>query len=294
MRSVASRLFAIMAVVSVASCGNEKVEKEAKPPVVSAPVAPSIEKVERPKEPEGPSAKELLESANALTGILSWKDKRAQYENIVATFPDDPIAKEAALGIKKLDQQRDLQEVHSSMDPDVVIKHANRDAVPPMIEKMKESMAECPTCIYADFLKRQIELFENLLETWPKETVPNIDRLMLGYADYRGKEVAIWGEGRKSKSISVQATDYYNCKFKSQSKWRSFATESKGTMHLYCRKGQDDCEALFLAAMDSPVEIVDARVKYPRKNKVCEQSQLELMSYIKPKVWAGLTWQSEW
>jgi hypothetical protein len=59
------------------------------------------------------------------------------------------------------------------------------------------------------------------------------------YADLRGRAVRVKG--------SLSASTYYNCRFGSQSRWRSFELSEGlfGGVHVYCNRGEDGCESIF-------------------------------------------------
>lgn len=78
--------------------------------------------------------------------------------------------------------------------------------------------------------------------------------------------------------VNIVADDYYNCTFRSSSRWRAFAIATPGDrgMHVYCRRGADWCDSLF-SRLVSPASISAIALEFPRYNRICEEDQAELI-----------------
>jgi hypothetical protein len=78
----------------------------------------------------------------------------------------------------------------------------------------------------------------------------------------------------------VEPTDYYNCRYRSQARWRGFAVADRdgASLHAYCRKGVPFCDALFERGIAAPQTGV-AVLSYPEANNVCEEDQAQLVGW---------------
>jgi hypothetical protein len=101
-------------------------------------------------------------------------------------------------------------------------------------------------------------------------------RLKLMYAD-----LASSGRAAVLQNVGMVAATYYNCAFRSQSRYRSFQAASGDDrlgLYVYCERGDADCERLYsLAASAGRVQSIV--VSYPRRNRVCEAQQARLESF---------------
>lgn len=124
-------------------------------------------------------------------------------------------------------------------------------------------------------VKRALEVRKNLqsqLADWPVH-VGSVKELMLRYGDIKGKRVRV--------AMALEPSTYYNCRFRRQTRWRSFKGRSGGyeSVTVYCPRGAAFCERLFesLAAGGDTMEPTDVILRYPRSNRVCEEGQIELL-----------------
>lgn len=112
-------------------------------------------------------------------------------------------------------------------------------------------------------------------------TVDSVQTYQLRHDELREQTAIVTG--------FVTASDYYNCKYRSTSTWRSMTFSDRGdafaaleAMHVYCRAGEPYCDSIYSAAVQAartrrgiPVQLM---LTYPRSNQVCEADQSEVVA----------------
>jgi len=79
---------------------------------------------------------------------------------------------------------------------------------------------------------------------------------------------------------AAQPAEYYNCKYRSQSRWRSFqlGDSDGGEIYAYCLRGEQFCDRLLETSINTHVVGV-AILRYPESNQICEEQQIELIAW---------------
>lgn len=170
---------------------------------------------------------------------------------------------------------------HLADHPDVIAGDAlqrhlldvSKAEVEQSLGSLQSLKSVCSTCGRRPAYREALERLRWRAENYPIQ-IRDKRTLQLRYADLKGQPVRLRG--------NVSANTYYNCRFSSQSTWRSMSFTDGlldfQPMHVYCRRGEDYCESLFQSAISGSVSI-EAILVYPRSNSVCEESQAELTGY---------------
>ncbi len=106
-------------------------------------------------------------------------------------------------------------------------------------------------------------------------TVATTNRMKLLYADLRESRRPVEITG-----VNAAADTYYNCAFRSQSRWRSIRVRSAGDftgISVYCARGNDVCDR-FYSRSAGGIRLRSITLEYPRRNRICEEGQARLIS----------------
>lgn len=232
-------------------------------------------------KPAEKTADELFAVAKLSSDSVMETDRtRALFTEFVTRFANDPRADPARDWLLK-DRVRKI-----------TVSLNRKESFQEAVDELKTAVAECPTCASAKNAQLLIGLFDATLTRWPEHLASSVDAMMVRYADLKGKVVEIWPDkefttdDRTSRgAVKVAAGTYYNCAFKSESRWRSFNVGAGEPFHVYCKKGEPACEKLFAAATSKVRTIYNVRLKYPKANAICTHSQAELISFVKAGQW---------
>jgi hypothetical protein len=138
--------------------------------------------------------------------------------------------------------------------------------------KIAEQIAECGRCKTAAALKSALREVESMLNQWPM-ALGSIQEMKTRYADLRGRKVQVKGV--------LSTSTYYNCRFGSQNKYRSFELSEGlfGGIHVYCSRGDAGCESIFQRLAAGSSQSGTAILEYPERNSVCEAGQAFLLEW---------------
>jgi tetratricopeptide (TPR) repeat protein len=198
----------------------------------------------------------------------SWEAAAKSFEAFLDRFPDHERAGEAReqVLVSHLERAKALSPSANSLDD------YQRAAA-----TLESLLADCRRCTSRKAASQWRRALEERIANWPVE-VSSLKEMKVRYGDLRGRQVALRGR------YTIEAATYYNCGFKSQSRWRSMrlkpASESftMDDIYAYCAKSSDGCEKLFTAATPAPVEVSNVVLQYPRRNSICEEGQTILVS----------------
>lgn len=138
--------------------------------------------------------------------------------------------------------------------------------------QLLDEQKACGRCPAAGAITTAVREIDSTLQDWPVD-LASIEEMKNRYADLRGHHVRVKG--------SLSVSTYYNCRYASQSEWRSFELSDTllGGVHVYCSRGDDGCEAIFQRLASGGREKGSAVVKYPSYNEVCSESQAQLLGW---------------
>jgi hypothetical protein len=133
------------------------------------------------------------------------------------------------------DHEQRLQKI-STIQAD--LQPGNRASYTSALTQLRSEIATCGRCRTGTELKKAASSIEAELERWPVD-IASIQEMMTRYADLRGRKARVRGR--------LTASTYYNCRFGSQSQWRSFQLSDSllRAVHVYCGRGDEGCEAIF-------------------------------------------------
>lgn len=214
------------------------------------------------------SLDEISQSPESLRRFLppnfSESGKRREIEGLRAKIAT-PVARER----RKKDHAERLARIKTL---DASLDSNNRQSYENVASALAGEISKCGRCEDAGMLKKKLASVKAELEQWPIE-ISSIQELQNRYADLRGSRARVKG--------MLSVSTYYNCKFDSQSAWRSLQLSDTlfGGLHVYCRRGDEGCESLFQPLAGGGYKRGTAIVEYPSWNQVCEEGQAYLVGW---------------
>lgn len=150
----------------------------------------------------------------------------------------------------------------------------SRESLARAIVDLDDLALACPTCARARSVRDARRSFQARLDSYPI-TVRSVQEYQLRHDELRGRTTRIVG--------AIIPDTYYNCKFRSTRNWRSFrfAQDERGLprMHVYCRADDLWCADAYQRAVSGGGAVGEAVLVYPSSNRVCEESQAELVGF---------------
>jgi len=200
-----------------------------------------------------------------------YEGAKNAFETILKRFPNDPLSDEASAQLKGLGNAK-LGDYLAGVDDTLSLE--DKYSYETARDKLSESIDTCKKCKNARDAKKKLKAIKKTLSDWPIE-VDDVEKLELRYGDLKGKTLTM-------SSAYFEASTYYNCKYRSSSKWRSFKMKSSSeifasSISAYCKKGVDFCEELFEESMGSETYASGVILKYPQRNSICEEGQIEII-----------------
>jgi hypothetical protein len=132
--------------------------------------------------------------------------------------------------------------------------------------QLESEKIECGNCSHSRRISDAIKKTSTRIDDWPTP-INSLSEMQTRYSDLRDVKVVVRG--------ILATSTYYNCRFSSQNKWRSFTISDSlfGGVHIYCSKGEDWCDSLHNRLAGGSSLKGAAVLKYPQHNSVCEEGQ---------------------
>ena len=209
---------------------------------------------------------------NALAA-KDWTTAEAAFNDVVERFPNDPLVPDAKTKLLEAANGR-LGAYLGRVDSTLSL--SDKGTYSGAVAELEGMIATCGRCTNVRDAQSKLNSIKRTLDEWPEE-ITSIQSMKVRYSDLRGKPL------RVSRAV-IAASTYYNCRFDSDNTWRSFdlalADNTREDIHAYCRKGRQNCEALFeRVASGGAATLSDVQLQYPTSNNVCAEGQIELVSW---------------
>jgi len=217
--------------------------------------------------------KSLADRTSSITTSMEAAQWIIDYDKFARDNPDSPIVGNTKGTKKQVEKTAVSLTIKESTQN---LSDSDKSTYERAIQNISNAIIRYPRNPENRRAKRVISQLKRDLGNWPVK-VNNLKQMKLRYADLRDKFVIVG-------PVAIQAFSYYNCYFRSQSRWRNFrmGDANNTAINVYCRRGDTLCEKLFMKLTDGTTEYVRFKsvvLYYPRRNSVCEEDQAILSSY---------------
>ena len=221
------------------------------------------------------SALEYVDQVNKASGTWLWKAVPDGFNAAAKKLEIESLRQKIARQVEKknrlLEHDRRLtwiDQIKSTLDSN------SRDTYLAAKASVANEIEECGRCKTASKLKAALRDINSEISSWPIE-LASIQEMQTRYVDLRGRKVKVKG--------TLSTTTYYNCRFRSQNKYRSLKL-SEGFLgmsgiHVYCYRGEKGCEAIFEELASGGTISGTATLEYPTRNSICEEGQAYLLGW---------------